>query len=133
MIRSRTRACLYCPHPLRRYSCRRCANRRHVRGGFSLLELLAVISIMGILAVVALPRIGRQSQQTKRTACEIQRGEIEVQAQLWYRNRGHWPAEDLRDIAGNADYFPAGLPACPVDGTSYRFDARSGKVAAHAH
>ena len=103
------------------------------RGGFSLLELLAVVTIMGIIAVVALPRIGNQSQRTKVTACDVQRGNIDVQAQLWFRNRSRWPASDLRDIGGNTDYFPDGLPVCPVDGTPYRFDSATEQVTAHNH
>ena len=58
------------------------------RAGFSLLELLAVITLMGIIAAIAVPRIGNQSQKTKTTACDVQRGNIDVQAQLWFRNRG---------------------------------------------
>ena len=109
--------------------------RQHltVRRGFSLLELLAVITLMGIIAVIAVPRIGSQSQKTKVTACDVQRGNIDVQAQLWFRNRGRWPARDLNDIAGNTDYFPDGLPVCPVDGTAYRFDDSTEQVTVHDH
>jgi len=107
--------------------------RHDARRGFSLLELLAVITLMGIIAVIAVPRIGDQSYKTKVTACDVQRGNIDVQAQLWFRNRGRWPARDLNDIGNNADYFPDGLPVCPVDGTAYRFDTASEQVIAHEH
>ncbi len=103
------------------------------RRGFSLLELLAVITLMGIVAVIAVPRIGSQSQKAKVTACDVQRGNIEVQAQLWFRNRGRWPARDLNDIAGNADYLPDGLPICPVDGSTYVFDSAKQQVIEHDH
>ena len=103
------------------------------RSGFSLLELLAVITIMGIIAVMAIPRVGSQSSRTKATACDVQRGNIDVQAQLWFRNRGRWPASDLNDIAGNAEYFPDGLPVCPVDGEAYRFDTAKQQVIPHDH
>ncbi len=106
---------------------------RGTRSGFSLLELLAVITLMGIIVAVAVPRIGNQSQKTKATACDVQRGNIDVQAQLWFRNRGRWPARDLNDIAGNADYFPDGLPVCPVDGSAYVFDTAKKQVLEHDH
>lgn len=106
---------------------------RGVRSGFSLLELLAVITLMGIVAAIAVPRIGNQSQKTKATACDVQRGNIDVQAQLWFRNRGRWPARDLNDIADNTDYFPDGLPVCPVDGSAYVFDTAKQQVVEHDH
>lgn len=111
---------------------KRCNGRRQ-RSGFSMLELLAVIAIMGIIAIIALPRIGNQSQTTKATACDVQRGNIDVQTQLWFRNRGTWPARDLSDIGSNSDYFPDGLPTCPVDGAEYRFDRSTEQVVAHDH
>jgi general secretion pathway protein G len=106
---------------------------RGARAGFSLLELLAVITLMGIIAAIAVPRIGTQSQKTKATACNVQRGNIDVQAQLWFRNRGRWPARDLNDIADNTDYFPDGLPVCPVDGSAYVFDSANQQVIEHDH
>ncbi len=99
-----------------------------LRRGFSLLELLAVITLMGIVAVLTMPRLGVQSQRTKATGCDVQRGNIDVQAQLWFRNRGSWPSSDLKQIGSNSLYFPDGLPVCPVDGTAYRFDAATGQV-----
>lgn len=104
-----------------------------LRDGFTLLELLAVVAILGIIASVVVPRLGNQSQKTKATACDVQRGNIEVQAQLWFRNRARWPARDLSDIGDTADYFPDGLPVCPVDGSPYSFDASSERVVAHDH
>ena len=116
--------------------CRLSTDRRShhgARSGFSLLELLAVITLMGIIAAIAVPRIGNQSQKTKATACDVQRGNIDVQAQLWFRNRGRWPARDLNDIADHTDYFPDGLPGCPVDGSAYVFDSSKQQVVEHDH
>ena len=103
------------------------------RRGFSLLELLAVVAILGIIASVAMPRLGGQSRKTKSTACDVQRRNIEVQSQLWFRNHAAWPSPDLSDIGGNDDYFPDGLPVCPVDGSAYRFDPDTERVLGHEH
>jgi general secretion pathway protein G len=104
--------------------------RRHsARPGFSLVEILAVVTILGILALVIVPRFADKS---KDSACRVNIGNIEVQAQLWYRNKGQWPAGDLSDIGNDPRYFPDGLPKCPVDGASYDFDASRSQVR-HEH
>ncbi|GIW92726.1 MAG: hypothetical protein KatS3mg110_0767 [Pirellulaceae bacterium] len=102
------------------------------RGGLSLLELLAVVVILGILAGLIVPRFGKQSLQAKRDACQVHKGEIEVQAILWYKATGRWPAGDLSDIGSDPGYFPDGLPVCPVDGSRYRLDS-NGRVVGHDH
>ena len=116
--------------------CRLCRNYgsayRHV-GGFSLLEMLAVVSIMGILALIAIPRFGAQSTNIKSAACHTTKANLEVQTQLWFRNKGRWPAADLSDLGSDAIYTPDGLPVCPVDGSSYRFDSKREVITGHGH
>lgn len=113
-----------------RRACRPVAQRRR---GVTLLEMLAVVSLMGIVAVVAIPRMSGQSRQAKINSCHVHRGNIEVQAQLWFRNRGTWPASDLSNIGSSGSYFPDGIPVCPVDGTAYQFDSKTEKVIGHSH
>jgi prepilin-type N-terminal cleavage/methylation domain-containing protein len=104
-----------------------------VRRAFSLIEVLAVIVIMGVMAVLIVPRFGGQTSNAKKNACAVQKGNIEVQAQLWYRNKGSWPAADLADIGADPQYFPDGLPSCPVDGSSYEFDGSRAQATGHSH
>ncbi len=106
---------------------------RSRRTALSFLELLAVVVILGILAGLIVPRFGKQSFEAKKRSCHVYRGQIEVQAQLWYKATGRWPASDLSDIARDATYFPDGLPVCPVDGSAYRLDSSTGQVVGHAH
>ena len=40
---------------------------------------------------------------------------------------------DNADIAADPDYFPNGLPACPVDGSSYKLDGGTKRVKDHNH
>ena len=103
------------------------------RRGLSMLELLACITIMGILAAVLVPRISVGTSDTKSGSCHVQREVIEVQAALWHRSHGSWPAAGLNDIGADRDYFPDGLPECPVDGSAYQINASTGKVIGHNH
>ncbi len=114
-------------HPQLAYlSCR-------VRRGFSLVELLAIVALIGILAAILLVRIGPPSAEVRARACNAQRGDIEIQVQLFHRNTGSWPAADLSDIGGQAAYFPEGLPTCPVDGSAYTIDPTTHHVVGHDH
>ena len=105
---------------------------RHLPG-FSLLELIAVIGILAILAVVVLTRVSGANDSANIAACFAYKGEIEIQAELWNYNNGVWPAGNLGDIGTDLNYFPTGLPLCPVDGTAYTIDSSTGRVIGHNH
>lgn len=102
------------------------------RRAFSLVELLAVVAILGLLAVMALPRTESAHTSGAKAACFVNRSEIEVQSLLWRRVNGTLPATSLADIGADPDYFPEGLPTCPVDGSAYTIDA-GGRVIGHSH
>jgi len=101
--------------------------------GLSLLELLAVVTLMGIIAMVVVPRFGGTADDAKATGCSVNRNNIEVQAQLWFRNKGTWPQSNLNDLMGDPDYFPDGPVTCPVDGSAYSFDPLTQRVTGHNH
>ncbi len=105
----------------------------HTRHGISLLELLAAISIIGVLAAAIVPRLGRGSSLAKSEACAVQREVIQIQARLWRREHGRWPRPNLRDVGADKDFFPEGLPTCPVDGSTYRINRKTGLVLGHDH
>ena len=108
-------------------------NRCHKRYGLTLLELLAAITIVMVLAVVVLPRFGSTSASAKSSACEVNRRNLEVQARLWYRTKGTWPATNLSDLGGNTSFLPEGLPVCPVDGSAYTLNASTRQITGHSH
>lgn len=103
------------------------------RSAFSLMELMAVVAIVSLLAALAIPRIGDTTDSGNRTACHVNRAEIEVQARLWKRAAGTYPAANLSDIGADLNYFPEGVPTCPLDGTTYTIDPTTGEVIGHDH
>jgi len=103
------------------------------RAGFSLLELTAVIAILGIVAAVVIPRVAGSDAAADIAGCNVYKGNVEIQAEIWNHNTGSWPAANLSDIGASLDHFPEGLPTCPVDGTSYTIDVSTGRVVGHNH
>ncbi len=94
---------------------------------------MAVLVILGVLAALIVPRVVGHQDTSEVAACYANQAEIELQAKLWRRNNGAYPAANLSDIAANSDYFPSGLPTCPVDGTAYTIDTTTGLVIGHGH
>jgi prepilin-type N-terminal cleavage/methylation domain-containing protein len=102
------------------------------RAAFSLVELLAVVAIVATLALLLTPRASGSADASKKAACQTIRRNIEVQAELWLRHTGAWPAANLSNIGSDLNYFPSGVSTCPVDGTAYTIDA-AGRVVGHNH
>jgi type II secretory pathway pseudopilin PulG len=112
---------------------RRAGSFTVVRGGWTLLEALAAATLLAIIALAVLPRFSNYASPAKRNTCYTLKGNLEVQAQLWYRNKGVWPAADFSDMAADPSYLPEGLPACPVDGSTYTLDLATHRIVGHAH
>jgi general secretion pathway protein G len=110
-----------------------CIMKRHirVRPAFSLLELLAVVTILGIIAAMVLPRVVVSNDKTKEATCHHSRGQINTAVEQYYIHTGAWPANDLSDIAADLNYFPSGIPTCPVTGEAYRLDPTMHRVVGH--
>ena len=104
-----------------------------IKRGFSLFELMCVVVLLGILALTVLPRFSQNSAASKKNACYTLKGNVDIQTQLWYRQKAAWPANDLSDIASDPTYFPEGLTNCPVDGTAYVLDPTTHRVGGHTH
>jgi prepilin-type N-terminal cleavage/methylation domain-containing protein len=101
------------------------------RIAFSLLELLAVVTILGIIAALIVPRVVNSSDKAKVSTCSHSRAEINIAVEQYYIHTGAWPADDLSDIAADINYFPNGIPACPVTGQLYRLDPVTHRVLGH--
>lgn len=107
--------------------------RRARRPGVSLVELMAAVLILGILAAALVARFSYYLPQQRQNACYLLQGDIEVQAQLYYRNNGAWPAANMNGFGTTTKYFPDGhLPVCPTGGT-FTFSSATGKVTCSHH
>ena len=104
--------------------------RRH---GFTLIEILAVVVILGILAVVVVPRVLASSATAKTNACYQNKSSVNTAVERWYFDKAAWPLAALTDIGADPDYFPDGIPACPVDASAYALDTLTNRITGHAH
>ena len=109
------------------------SNCRHRKSGYSLVELMAVLAIVATIATLVLPRVIGGNDDAEQSACETYKANIEIQAELWMHNKGSWPAANLSNIGADLDYFPQGLPTCPVDNSGYTIDVGTGRVVGHNH
>ena len=96
------------------------------------MELIAVVTILGIIAAIIVPRVNQGNDLAKDKACMHNRAEINITVERYYLHNNTWPANDLSDIGNDMDYFPDGLPTCPVSGAAYRLDATTHRVVGHA-
>ncbi len=104
------------------------------RRGFTLIEILAVVVILGILAVVVVPRVLTSSATAKTNSCYQNKASINTAVEKYYFDTGGWPSDAMTlDIAADADYFPDGIPVCPVDSTAYALATATHRVTGHAH
>ena len=101
--------------------------------GFSLVELLIVVLLLGIIAGIIIPRFVVSGDDAKRRGCAQNTARINQVVEKWHFDKGSYPALDMADIAADPNYFPAGLPKCPVNGANYTLDAASHRVIKHVH
>jgi general secretion pathway protein G len=107
-------------------------NCRHaIRSAFSLMELIAVVAILGVIAALIVPRVISNLDVAKEKTCYHNRAEINITVERYYIHTGDWPANDLSDIGANEDYFPDGLPSCPLSGAAYQLDPDTHRVIGH--
>lgn len=106
-----------------------CRHRNRI--AFSLMELIAVVTILGILAAIIIPRVAGGNDMAKDKSCLHNRTEINITVEQFYLHTGTWPASNLSDIGADPNYFPDGLPSCPVSGQPYRLDPTTHRLIGH--
>jgi len=101
--------------------------------GLTLIEVLIVVVVLGILAAVLLSRLTVSADTTKIHTCRHNVAVINTQVEKWYFDHGTWPKDNLNDIETDPDYFPDGIPLCPVTGQKYKLDPQTHRVTGHDH
>jgi general secretion pathway protein G len=103
-----------------------CYLRRH---GFSLLELLAVVLIIGAIAAILVPRASVARREAEEKACSHNRMLINSAVERFAVTTGGNPSS-LDDL-NTQDYFPEGIPVCPVSGNPYTLNPGTQRVSGH--
>ena len=98
--------------------------------GFSLLELLAVVVIIGLLAAILTPRASAARSQAVEKACAHNRMLINSAIERFAVTTGVNPTS-LNDL-NVPDYFPEGIPVCPVSGAAYTLNSSTQRVDGHS-
>jgi general secretion pathway protein G len=103
--------------------------------GFSLMELLAVVTILGIIAAIIVPRVTSSAETAKKKTCRYNIGHIHSAVERYRDATGNWPSANLSEVGADLNYFPDGIPTCPVDGSAYTIDTTGGlyRVTGHTH
>ena len=72
------------------------------------------------------------TKKDKVQKCSMNRSYINSQIWIYHYNEKTWPKDDLSDIKTNANYFPDGIPTCPVDEQSYHLSGSPNhRIAGH--
>ncbi|MCK5450818.1 MAG: type II secretion system protein [Candidatus Omnitrophica bacterium] len=108
---------------------RECGN--YQKSGFTLIELLFVVLIIAILVAVVVPNMLDTGEAAKSSANHNNIASINRQVERWYVYKEFWPADDLSDIGKDVEYFPEGIPVCPIDGKPYFLDEFTHRVKGH--
>lgn len=87
--------------------------------GFTLLEVMLVVILISILAAIVIPRFAISTKRAKVQSCEMNRAILNTQVESYYFAEATWPLDSMADIRTNLNYFPDGIPTCPIDQTSY--------------
>lgn len=103
-----------------------CGHRQRFRKAFSLLELLAVITIISVVAAVVVPRISVSGVAAKKEMCKQHVSEVNRALERYFVQNGTLTT-DLA-VLNSSDYFPDGVPTCPLLGTSYQVDDNSRRL-----
>ena len=88
-----------------------------------------MVVILGLLATLILPRAVAARDEASEKACYHNRMLINSAIERYAVANGSYPTLGELDVP---DYFPQGLPACPVSGNAYAIDPATQRVQGHA-
>jgi type II secretory pathway pseudopilin PulG len=97
------------------------------------MELLAVVTILGIIAAIIVPRVTASAATAKQKTCVYNCGHIHSAIERYRVATGNWPSANLSEIATDLNYFPDGIPTCPVSGAAYTIVVTGDKYRVDGH
>jgi prepilin-type N-terminal cleavage/methylation domain-containing protein len=97
--------------------------------GLSLLEVMLVVLLIAVIATLVIPRISDTSDTAKCKACRHNRAELNAAIERYGVSNSSYPT-DLTDLVA-PDYFPQGIPTCPVSGAAYSMNATTHRIDGH--
>jgi prepilin-type N-terminal cleavage/methylation domain-containing protein len=106
-----------------------CTRRFFCKRGLSLLELMLVVVLVSVIATIVIARVSQSTDTAKCKACRHNRIELNAAIERYGVTNGGYPS-DLSDLAV-PDYFPQGIPVCPVSGAAYSMNTTTHRVDAH--
>ena len=71
---------------------------------------------------------------TSKTVCRTNIMLINRAVEQWHALESQWPKDDLSDIGRDRNYFPNGIPRCPLDDAQpYSLDPDTHRIIGHTH
>ena len=92
---------------------------------------MAVVALIGILATITITRIVASTDNAKEKGCHHNRSQINSALERFALTTGGF-ATTIGEI-DTVEYFPSGIPPCPVDETAYTLNATTHRIDGHAH
>jgi general secretion pathway protein G len=99
------------------------------RRGLSLLEVMLVVVLVSVVASIIIARVSESTDSAKCRSCQHNRAELNAAIERYGVSTGEYP-NILSDLSG-PEYFPSGVPNCPVSGAAYSMNSTTHRIEGH--
>lgn len=101
---------------------------RHIKSGFTLIEIMVVVGILLILISLTIPNILRSRSVANEAAARANLKTLSDSCHLYHSNRGTFPAalEDLASPNSNPPYIDSALGSGKKQGYTFMYTSVSG-------